>query len=458
MASRAGPATLERMQRRDFIQALAGVGGLAGLAWSAEASACLWDYDTLAQEALGVPDVVLAIAGGFVRNPPKYYEMRVERVTELVGFSPDRYEAYDDLAVACDRLGRSDEAIAWMAKKKQALERLDITPEPGSDSSDDPWYRYHANLGTFHAHRWFHAGTHFDALDDLRRARREIAKAIELNADAHFGRETYQLQLIEWLLTQPKMPKRERHNEDQLPIFLPIERGHLEEIPRVEGPLAEQLDDAVEGLSGLITMGAAWRSFDVFAALAYVLAAREEGSLAQFASYRCLEILEQGGRSLVAGLPRYRGGNNLDGEPILRMLPLYLGNTHREQYEAIRAKAKAWTVGRDAYINERLDRGEHPDTHRGFWDAFEGEPSRMYLDQLGIELEDEVEDEDRPGQADTDTPSGCSGSALAGGAVVSLLLGSALTWMLTGKRRAQPQSKRELAPAQSTTSKSDQSR
>src|SRR5690554_4853590 len=41
--------------------------------------ACLWDYDTLRAEARGVPGVAEIITGRFERNPPLYYEMRLEQ-------------------------------------------------------------------------------------------------------------------------------------------------------------------------------------------------------------------------------------------------------------------------------------------------------------------------------------------------------------------------------------------
>ena len=43
--------------------------------------ACLWDTDTLAQESEGMGDIKAVIVGGFPRNPPLYYEMRLTRVT-----------------------------------------------------------------------------------------------------------------------------------------------------------------------------------------------------------------------------------------------------------------------------------------------------------------------------------------------------------------------------------------
>ena len=43
-------------------------------------AACLWDRDTPVDEARGLPEVVAVLTGRFERNPPLFYEMRLERV------------------------------------------------------------------------------------------------------------------------------------------------------------------------------------------------------------------------------------------------------------------------------------------------------------------------------------------------------------------------------------------
>jgi tetratricopeptide (TPR) repeat protein len=90
-------------------------------------AACLWDRDTPADEARGMPEVVAVLTGRFARNPPLYYEMRLARVTARLRDHPGDLAAYDDAGVACDRLGRGDEAIAWMEKKRAQLETLDAS-------------------------------------------------------------------------------------------------------------------------------------------------------------------------------------------------------------------------------------------------------------------------------------------------------------------------------------------
>jgi hypothetical protein len=81
-------------------------------------AACLWDRDTPAEEAIGMPEVVAVLTGRFERNPPLYYEMRLARVTLHLQSQADDLAAYDDAGVACDRLGLGDEAISWMDRKR----------------------------------------------------------------------------------------------------------------------------------------------------------------------------------------------------------------------------------------------------------------------------------------------------------------------------------------------------
>src|SRR5262245_59540785 len=109
------------------------------------AFACLWDRDTLAHEARGIPDVIQIITGRFERNPPLFYEMRLKRVTEWLKVHPEDLSAYDDAGVACDRLSRDDEAIAWMERKRLCLE------QSRSAETQEQRYRYYANVGTFWA-------------------------------------------------------------------------------------------------------------------------------------------------------------------------------------------------------------------------------------------------------------------------------------------------------------------
>ncbi len=219
------------------------------LALPLSVAACLWDSDTPADEAKGCPRSSPSSPAG--SGPPLYYEMRLDRVTAHLQSRPEDLAAYDDAGVACDRLGRGDEAIAWMEKKRAQLDRLGASrPEV-----KEQLYRYHANFGTFLAHRWSREGADRTKIDQVKKARDEIAKALEINPDAHFGREKYQLRVLEWIVDPPKAA-----GERFLPNLLGWEPG-ADDVNLADPRAADQ---AVRGLAGLVVLGNAWESVDIF--------------------------------------------------------------------------------------------------------------------------------------------------------------------------------------------------
>ena len=314
------------------------------------ASACFWDRDTLAMEAEHFPGITEIITGRFDRFPPLYYEMRLERVAKQLESHPDNLELYDDAGVACDRLGRHDEAIEWMAKKRAVLDALN---EPNTEHE----YRYLANLGTMHIHRWLSNGANREDMTDAKLARELIAKAIELNPDAHFGRERYQLLAIEWIL-----------NADQFEYGMG--QSILNQIPELQltsfrgDELASMgFEDAPDGLMGLIVLGNAWQSIDVYYALVIALGDRGDAVLASLCMIRIRELVEAGHQSLFPdfdylNLERTPGRGGVDHAYVEE-----LGNW----FERARDEAESWLVARNAYITERLGKGQHPDTNPEFW-------------------------------------------------------------------------------------------
>ena len=85
--------------------------------------ACMWDRGALAQEYKQAPGIVEIITGRFKRFPPRYYEMRLERVSGEIANHPANLDLYDDAGAACDRLHRSAKAIEWMKKKSAEMKR-----------------------------------------------------------------------------------------------------------------------------------------------------------------------------------------------------------------------------------------------------------------------------------------------------------------------------------------------
>jgi len=346
-------------------RALPALALLLGLPLSV--AACLWDRDTPADEAKGLPEVVAVLTGRFERNPPLFYEMRLARVRARLQLHPEDLAAYDDAGVACDRLGRGDEAVAWMADKLQQMEKR---------SASDPerkehLYRYHANVGTFLVHRWARRGADRAKLDEVKAARDEIARALVINPDAHFGREKYQLRALEWVISPP-----EWITWQDVPNLLGWPAAESGELVK-----PAEAHEAVRGLTGLVVLGNAWESVDVFHALTVALQHDTLGfrstpdggrnALAYFAWLRCCQLVDAGKGSLLPGAPTGETLKSALSRPRFVEYDGMLDHTFREQ----RKEADAWQAARLAFMTERLKQGRHPDTDRDFWNGFADRPA-----------------------------------------------------------------------------------
>ena len=315
---------------------------------AALAATCAWDRDTLADEALAKKDVLRIIVGEFERNPPLYYQMRIDRVAKEVQAKPKDLGLYDDLGVANDRLGNQDEAIVWMAKKAKAM-------EVGKPTDNDR-YRYHANLGTFYAHRWFARGADRGKLADLMLGIDHLKEALTINPDAHFGREEYQLAILEWVLSGPK-------NETGV-TSAGIDISPLGDYLQTRGLLKKP--KAIEGLSGLIRLGNAWESVDTFAALSDALKAQRFGNVGKAAKLRCLELFTAGKSSLSSWKPETNDA--MEGGPLGENRSLTIS-----EFRRLRAESDAWHNKRTSFMISRLKQGLHPDTHAEFWNGYDQE-------------------------------------------------------------------------------------
>lgn len=330
--------------------------------------ACLWDRDTPREEAIGMPEVVAVLTGRFERNPPKYYEMRLARIERQLRNDPIDLAAYDDAGVACDRLGMSEEAIEWMARKRLELNKRD----PSHPEIREQLYRYHANLGTFMVHRWIRQGADRMNIDELKLACDEIVKALEINPNAHFGREKYQLKAMRWLIDPPQIDSFQ-----PLPNLLGWSFGDM--YGEITEP--EEAAEAVRGLAGLIVLGNAWESVDIFHALNIALQRDSVGfsrgrdggrnSLAYFAWLRCNELVDSGRGSLLPGAPT---GN------ILKELLPQPGFVNGEllldpAFKRLRGEAEEWHQARVSFLSRRLEEGRHPDTDPNFWEGFIATPA-----------------------------------------------------------------------------------
>ena len=206
---------------------------LGNLGFALACVACLWDRDTLAMERQRFPTALELITGKFLRHSADFYRWRVTDRRARITTQPTP-DLYDDLAVALDKIGDTEEAIR-VTEAKAAI-------YPGL-------YSTHANLGTF----YFHAGKFGLGLP-------EIEKALTINPEAHFGREIYQKRLVEYLLRQskqrpPKLPLSEDMPTGMGPVG--FARFLLDSVPDDVDTLdpAKTIDKGITGILGMLKFG-----------------------------------------------------------------------------------------------------------------------------------------------------------------------------------------------------------
>ena len=196
--------------------------------------ACLWDTETLREERARSPSTLETIIGKFPRHTLAYYEWRLKDRLATIERDGASDQLLDDVAVSYEKLGRYDDAI------QVATEQLQRNPQR---------YESLANLGTF----LIHSGRYREGLQ-------HIEQAIEVNPDAHFGRERYQIILVKYVL--------ERSDDDALALPMAQERfegrdgpfhwpfyqflwRHLQEHPD-DQVSAEQIEEAKRGILGMM--------------------------------------------------------------------------------------------------------------------------------------------------------------------------------------------------------------
>ncbi len=206
---------------------------------------------------------------------------------------------------------------------------------------------------------------------EMKTAASEIRRAIELKPDAHFGRERYQLKAMDWLIAgKPFTAKDERGYRQGLGDFLGLASKHLTDT-RSTGKLKELgVEDAASGLAGMIALGGAWESVDVFHSLQLALQADGRSSVAFLARLRVEELIDAGRGSLQPDAPT--GADLLKAIPPIYTLRKEIQADLRKTYAKARKKSSAWQERRTKFMVERLNAGRHPDWDETFWDGFGG--------------------------------------------------------------------------------------
>ena len=197
--------------------------------------ACMWDYDTIRDEKRGLPGIAEILAGRFEKHSRFFYEQRVVCMTTLLRSDPKNLDAWDNLAVAYEKLDDRDKAIETILKK---------------DRIASGQYTTYANLGTFYLHK-----------GDLENGILAIRKAIEINPDAHFGREEYQLKVAEFLLAAKKEPRllSEMNFLEYAGVLKPLPRNfqeymaahHYESSPETR-PATQPVEESEQDLQELL--------------------------------------------------------------------------------------------------------------------------------------------------------------------------------------------------------------
>jgi tetratricopeptide (TPR) repeat protein len=202
-------------------------GFLAWLVFAPVLVACMWDHDTLAMERSRFPSALELITGKFLRHSPEFYQWRIGDRLKRLESDPNSLTLLDDLAVAYDKTGQHDLAIAT------SLRAAKLQPDR---------YETEANLGTF----LIHSGKLEEGLV-------HIDKALRINPDAHFGREKYQKALVEYVLDRrkangPALPLSAQGEKLDFGKFLAKGRD-LEHLSKIEGR------DAIRGILGMMRFG-----------------------------------------------------------------------------------------------------------------------------------------------------------------------------------------------------------
>lgn len=277
------------------------------------ALACLWDSDTLKEESLGLEDVAAVVRGRILKHSATFYERKVAYTLPLLERADVKPERYDDLAVAYEKLGRTQEAIATMEAKEKRFPGL---------------YTTAANLGTFHAH----AGDYTRGLEELRRA-------LALNPDAHFGREKYQVKAIEYLQRLAVTPGLVQKEEL---LGLPLEPSSYLFVMNPKKAILgrerpELPKDVLQGLVGMIRFGSGEKSQHLWFSLGMSLAWSGHKNLALRAMRRA-ELLGH-------PLAREHAGE------LLRTIKSYAGR--HEDWDKVGAELDAeWAKGQ-AWVREK---------------------------------------------------------------------------------------------------------
>lgn len=141
----------------------------------------------------------------FPKHGRVYYQERNrltrQRLSTRAPADPASFPLADDLAAGLERLGKPGEAVVVMKEKLARQQAQGLT--------GGALYTTYANLGTFLIHAHFQKAVAGDptARERFREGLALVKKSVEVNPQAHFGRERWQVAIAEFMLAAMDDPK-----------------------------------------------------------------------------------------------------------------------------------------------------------------------------------------------------------------------------------------------------------
>ena len=297
---------------------------------TSSATACYNDIDTNLTELRDNLDVTKAIIGRFTIYPREYYRRRIEIQSAILKKDPNNLEAYDNISVAYDRVGDGDSALKWIREKRKHL----------TNAPKIQLYSTEANEGTFLIVRWIRGHKPGDLTDAIE-SEKHIAKALEINPNAHFGREFAQLYSIQAMIACGK----EEHWESLFAetLIKIADKKHIDH------------KKLRFGIAGMMVLGAAWNMPAMIQAIANLVP--EETQVVNLCRMR-----------IGAAIPEW-DKNDYSIVNVKKVNP-----KERAVLQTLLSNGDEFQAHREAWILDQISKGRHPDTHPDFWKGFTDVP------------------------------------------------------------------------------------
>ena len=309
---------------------------------ASSAAACYNDNDTYLTELRDNLDLTNAIIGRFTLYPPEYYKKRIEIQTEILKKDPNNLEAYDNISVAFDRIGEGDIALKWIREKRKHL----------INAPTLQLYSTEANEGTFLIVRWIRGHKTGDLTDAIE-SEKHIAKALQINPNAHFGREFAQLYCIRAMIQSGKVEDWMGTFTQNL-IFI-ADHDHIDR------------KKLRYGIAGMMVLGAAWNAPVFIQAIGELVP--EEGQVA--------DLCRQKLRFLTHDDDVYKAEH--DGQDVEKAFPIKAGRVvHGGDNFKIRELLKNGYLFRETqadWIVKQVAKGLHPDKGDDIWKGYQEVPA-----------------------------------------------------------------------------------